>query len=306
MPDNAQAAILIDHPAFGHHLAFDIRHADGIADPAKAVRDTLGQLAAIADGEKIAIGIGLSLVQLLGTQVEGLKSHPQISAHGLDTPSTPRALWCWLRADDQGELLFLARKIRSLLAPAFECSESQNLFLYTPQQRDLSGFVDGTENPKDAEAINAAVASNMGPGLDGGSYLVVQKWLHDFAALDAIAAEGTAAIDAVMGRDRASDEELEDKPAASHVARTDQESFGRPAKIIRRNMPWANDDLEGGTLFMGFGRSFDAFELQWQRMLGLEDGITDALFRFTRPLTGAYYWCPPMANGKLDLRALGM
>lgn len=305
MTDNAQTAILTDHPPIAHHLAFDIAHPGGKTDPAGA-RAALARLAAITDGENITLGIGLSLVQLLGKQIEGLRSHPQITSDGVDTPSTPRALWCWVRGADQGELFFRSRKIRQLLAPAFECAESQNLFLYTPQHRDLSGFVDGTQNPTGDAAVQAAIASGMGDGLDGGSYLAVQKWQHDFAALDAIAAGSTMAMDDLMGRDLKTDVEMEDKPTASHVARTDQDSFGRPAHIIRRNMCWADNQLEGGTLFLGFGCSFEAFELQWHRMMGLEDGITDALFRFTRPLTGAYYWCPPMANGKPDLRALGM
>ena len=305
MTDQAQAAILIDRPPIAHHLAFDIIHPAGKRDP-DAARAALARLAAITDGEKVAIGIGLSLVQLLGKHVEGLRSHPQITSDGVDTPSTPRALWCWIRADDQGELFFLARKIRQLLAPAFECAESQNLFIYTPQHRDLSGFVDGTQNPKGDDAVQAAIASGMGDGLDGGSYGVVQKWQHDFAALDAIAAHGITAMDDLMGRGLKTDVEMARKPKASHVARTDQDSFGQPAHLIRRNMCWANNDFDGGTLFLAFGRSFEAFELQWHRMLGLEDGITDALFRFTRPVSGAYYWCPPMRDGRPYLRVLGM
>lgn len=305
MTDQAQAAILNAHPPIAHHLAFDITPSGGKTDPDSA-RAALARLAAIVDGEKIALGIGLSLVQLLGKEIEGLRSHPQITSDGVDTPSTPRALWCWIRGADQGELFFLGRKIRQLLAPAFDCTESKNLFLYTPQQRDLSGFVDGTQNPKGEEAVDAAIASGMGEGLDGGSYLVVQEWQHDFAALDAIAAKGKVAMDDVMGRDLKTDVEMEDKPKASHVARTDQDSFGQPAHILRRNMCWADNNFDGGTLFIAFGHSFEAFELQWHRMLGLDDGITDALFRFTRPVTGAYYWCPPMRSGKPDLRILGM
>jgi putative iron-dependent peroxidase len=59
-------------------------------------------------------------------------------------------------------------------------------------------------------------------------------------------------------------------------------------------------------VFVAFGRSFDAFEAQWRRMTGAEDGIVDALFGFTRPVTGAYFWCPPMAGDTLDLRAIGL
>ena len=67
-------------------------------------------------------------------------------------------------------------------------------------------------------------------------------------------------------------------------------------------MPWA-DNTGAGLVFVAFGKSFDAFEAQLKRMVGAEDGITDALFRFTRPISGSYYWCPPMKDGHLNLTA---
>ena len=75
--------------------------------------------------------------------------------------------------------------------------------------------------------------------------------------------------------------------------------------MLRRSMPWT-EGQRAGLVFVAFGKSFDAFEVQLQRMIGAEDGITDALFRFTRPVTGAYFWCPPLHDGRLDLRALGL
>lgn len=296
---NSQASILAPRPNVAHHLTYELSHPE-------AARDALARLAEFADGGKIVVGIGLSLVQLLGKTIAGLKSHPQITSCGIDTPSTPCALWCWLRADDGGELLFLSRKIDQTLAPAFRRTESQRLFLYTADHRDLSGYVDGTENPTGEDAVEAAIVAGQGAGLDGGSFVVVQKWLHDFKEIKAIEAGGPSKMDDVMGRTMAGDVELAHKPPSSHVARTDQESFDPPAHVVRRNMPWADDDLQGGVMFICFGDSFDAFEVQWHRMLGMDDGITDALFRFTRPLTGAYFWCPPVLSGKLDLRALGM
>ena len=71
-------------------------------------------------------------------------------------------------------------------------------------------------------------------------------------------------------------------------------------------MPWCDDQGQGGLEFVAFGRSFAAFEAQLQRMVGAEDGTQDALFRFSRPITGSYFWCPPMHNGRLDLRGLGL
>lgn len=73
--------------------------------------------------------------------------------------------------------------------------------------------------------------------------------------------------------------------------------------MVRRSMPWSDSSGEG-LMFVAFGKSLDAFEAQMRRMVGEEDGITDALLRFSRPLTGSYLWCPPVRNGHLDLTAL--
>jgi putative iron-dependent peroxidase len=94
-------------------------------------------------------------------------------------------------------------------------------------------------------------------------------------------------------------------PPSAHVKRTAQESFEPAAFVLRRSMPWA-DGQRAGLVFVAFGASLEAFEAQLRRMAGLEDGITDALFGFTRPVTGAYYWCPGMCQGRLDLSDLGL
>ncbi len=77
------------------------------------------------------------------------------------------------------------------------------------------------------------------------------------------------------------------------------------AFILRRSMPWV-EGMNAGLVFVAFGKSFDAYEAILNRMLGNEDGIVDGLFSFTRPLTGAYFWCPPVKEGRLDLTALGL
>jgi len=70
-------------------------------------------------------------------------------------------------------------------------------------------------------------------------------------------------------------------------------------------MPWA-EGMDAGLMFVAFGKSFDAYEAILNRMLGKEDGVIDALFNFTRPISGAYFWCPPVINGKLDLSILNI
>ena len=75
--------------------------------------------------------------------------------------------------------------------------------------------------------------------------------------------------------------------------------------MLRRSMPWMMS-MQAGLMFVAFGKSLDAFEAQMRRMAGQEDGIVDAMFRISRPVNGAYFWCPPMRDGKLDLRQLGL
>ena len=167
---------------------------------------------------------------------------------------------------------------------------------------DLSGYEDGTENPSGDAAVQAAFVAGQGAGLDGGSFVAVQQWLHDFGRFDAMSPQEQ---DQAIGRRRSDNVELDDAPASAHVKRTAQESFEPEAFVLRRSMPWS-EGQRAGLVFVAFGKSFDAFEAQLRRMIGAEDGITDALFRFTRPVTGAYFWCPPLRDGRLDLRALGL
>ena len=111
--------------------------------------------------------------------------------------------------------------------------------------------------------------------------------------------------DNAIGRRKRDNVELSSAPASAHVKRTAQESFAPEAFVLRRSMPWA-DEMDSGLVFVAFGKSFDAFEAQLRRMVGAEDGIADALFRFTRPVTGAHFWCPPVRAGRIDLRAVGL
>ena len=109
--------------------------------------------------------------------------------------------------------------------------------------------------------------------------------------------------DHIMGRRKSDNEELDDAPLSAHVKRTAQESFSPEAFIVRRSMPWIEGD-RAGLMFTAFGHSFNAFEAQLRRRGGLQDGIVDGLYRMSRRITGGYYLCPPLQDGRLDLRAL--
>ena len=142
--------------------------------------------------------------------------------------------------------------------------------------------------------------AGRGAGLDGSSFAAVQQWVHDLARFESF---GAAGQDETIGRRRSDNEEMEDAPLAAHVKRTEQEAFDPPAYLVRRSMPWADATREG-LVFVAFGRRLETFEVLLRRMAGADDGIVDRLFRFTRPVTGAFFWCPPVAAGRLDLGAV--
>lgn len=275
------------------------RHLFFALESTAALPAALDKLAQLVDGKNAVVGFGESLVEALGGRVEGLRPFPAISGPGVDNPSTQHALWCWLHGEDRGELLHRSREVEVALAPALRLVQMTEAFRYK-SGHDLTGYEDGTENPHDEAAIEAALVNNDVAGLHGGSFAAIQQWKHD---LDGFAAMPQGEQDNIMGRRKSDNEELDDAPESAHVKRTAQESFEPEAFVVRRSMPWSNEQ-GAGLFFLAFGHSLDAFEMQLRRMSGLEDGIVDGLYRFSKPITGGYYWCPPLLDGRLDLRAL--
>lgn len=289
-----QSGILSAGPAHARFLSF-------LSVSKSEAASALSALASTVDGERTVIGIGAPLAEGLGATVRGLRTFPAHSGPGIAIPSSQTSLWCWLRGDDRGELLHRGRGIEQSIAGAFRLEDSIDAFRYG-SGLDLTGYEDGTENPQANAAHQAAIVTGVGPGLDGSSFVAVQTWVHD---LDRFERMPRAQQDSTIGRRKSDNEEIEDAPASAHVKRAAQESFVPEAFMLRRSMPWSSAE-KSGLVFVAFGRSLDAFEAVLGRMIGREDGIVDALFTFTRPVTGGYYWCPPMRGGRLDLRALDL
>ena len=296
---SSQAAVLAPVPAVGRYLFYAVK--DGLA-----VRDQLRQFADLVDGLTVLGGLGPALVEALGAEVPGLHAMAALDAGGIPVPSTPTSLCVWLRASDRGDLVHLTRQVEAALSPAFHLEKLIDAFRHgkgpNGHGRDLTGYEDGTENPDGDEALAAAVLQGAGPGLDGSTFMAVQQWVHN---LDAFEAMTGIEQDHTYGRRRRDNEELANAPASAHVKRVEQESFEPAAFVVRRSMPWS-EGQSAGLVFVSFGKSFDAFEVQMRRMAGLDDGVTDALFTFSHPVTGAFFWCPPMQGGRLDLRHVGL
>jgi putative iron-dependent peroxidase len=275
------------------------RHMFFALESAAALPAALDKLMQLVDGKSAVAGFGESLVKALDGNIEGLRAFPALTGVGVDNPSTQHALWCWLHGVDRGELLNRSNAYEAALAPAFRLVQVTEGFRHR-DGHDLTGYEDGTENPRDEAAESAALVAEGADGMVGGSFAAIQQWQHDLKGFHAMPSHET---DDIMGRRLSDNEELDDAPISAHVKRTAQESFAPEAFIVRRSMPWIEDD-RAGLMFLAFGFSLDAFEVQLRRMSGLEDGVTDGLYRISRPITGGYYWCPPLKDGHLDLRAL--
>lgn len=289
-----QPGILARIPREARYLSFHLRDGEHVPEDLRA-------LARAADGEALVVGLGEPVLGALGHSLEGLPPFPRYSGPGVEVPATQTALWCWLRGDERGELVLRSREIQRLLAKGFSTASVIDAFRHGRGQ-DLTGYEDGTENPKGKKAVAAAVSDDPKRGMRGSSFVAVQQWVHD---LDRFAAKSQKERDETIGRRLRDNKELAHAPASAHVKRTAQESFTPEAFVLRRSMPWA-DAGRAGFVFVAFGRSLDAFEAQLKRMAGAEDGIADALFTFTRPVSGAYYWCPPVRGRRLDLRVIGL
>lgn len=288
MNDNAQPAVLAERPPVGRTLLFRIA-------PQSDVRAALRRMCDELSLDCGVVGIGEPLVLALQKTIDGLCTFPAMSGPACSVPSTQEALCFMLRGPDRGVLFDLTQTIRELAGDAFLLVDSNDTFTYHGG-RDLTRFEDGTENPKGDDAAEAALRA------DGSSFLVVQRWVHDLAHFRGLDEEDRELL---IGRHAESNEEIEDAPAYAHIKRTEQESFDPPMFMLRKSMPWANATQEG-LEFVAHVNSLDVFETMMRRMVGHDDGIVDGLFTFSRPVTGGYYWCPPVQGDRLDLSALGV
>jgi putative iron-dependent peroxidase len=186
----------------------------------------------------------------------------------------------------------LATLIMTRLGAAASPADETQGFQYF-DDRDLLGFVDGTENPTDEAAINATVIGAEDAAFAGGSYVIVQKYLHDLAGWNALPTE---AQERIIGRTKLSDVELDDatKPTNAHSALTVIEEDGKEIKIVRANMPFGSPAQgEFGTYFIGYSRSPRTIEQMLTNMfVGRPPGNYDRLLDFSRAVTGTLFFVP--------------
>jgi putative iron-dependent peroxidase len=240
------------------------------------------------------IGFGSEVWDRLFGEVRPAELHPfrEIRAGSRHAVATPGDILFHIRAEREDLCFELAAQIMMKLGNAVTPVDEVHGFRYF-DARDLLGFVDGTENPADEAAIDAALIGDEDPAFAGGSYVIVQKYLHDMAGWNALPTE---AQERIIGRSKLSDVELDEtvKPTSAHNALTTIVENGREIKILRENMAFGQAGHgEFGTYFIGYARSPRTTEQMLENMfVGRPPGNYDRILDFSRAVTGSLFFVP--------------
>ena len=223
----------------------------------------------------------------------GLHPFTELRSGARYAPATPGDLLFHIRAARMDLCFELATQIMARLSGAVTVADEVYGFRYF-EHRDLLGFVDGTENPAGRLAFDSVIIGDEDPSFAGGSYVIVQKYLHDMDAWNALPTEQQ---EGVIGRTKLADIELDDsvKPAFAHNALTTITEDGTEVKIVRDNMPFGRVGTgEYGTYFIGYARSPAPIELMLRNMfIGRPEGNYDRLLDVSRAVTGGLFFVPP-------------
>lgn len=221
-----------------------------------------------------------------------LHAFREIHAADRHAVATPGDLLFHIRAKRFDLCFELETQIMARIGNAVSTADEVHGFRYF-DDRDLIGFVDGTENPTGQAAVAAVLVGDEDPAFAGGSYVIVQKYLHDVARWNALSIE---AQERIIGRTKLSDIELDDavKPTSAHNALTTIVEDGKEIKILRDNMPFGRAAQgEFGTYFIGYSRSPKTIEQMLENMfVGRPPGNYDRLLDFSRAVTGNLFFAP--------------
>lgn len=287
----AQPGIFAQGARYHYHLEFDLR-SDAAADEVSDALAGLREPAVTSGGANIVVGFGPDLWRRLAPDDAPADLRPFAAVDGPGghhAPASQHDVWVWIHGTGPDLQLDIAGAIVRRMRTAGSLAAEQPCFVYR-DSRDLTGFVDGTENPPVHEAIDVALVPDGQSGARG-SYAITMKWIHDLEAFHALEQQ---AQEGVIGRTKELSIELEDdvKPPTAHISRVVIEEDGGELEIFRRSTPFGTVD-ESGLYFVAFSADPSRFDKMLARMYGLSgDGLHDHLLDFTRAVSGSSYFVP--------------
>jgi putative iron-dependent peroxidase len=280
-----------------YHLEFDVVPGTDPSAVAAAVA-RLREPLVTAGGTNIVVGFRAGLWRSIAPNDTPADAHDfaGVEGDGRRAPATPHDVWIWLHGAGPDVLLDNARAVVATLAPVATLAQEEPCFVYL-DSRDLTGFIDGTENPQVQVAPEVALVPAGQPG-EGGAHVITMKWVHDLAKFHALPPEEQ---EAVIGRTKPDSRERDDKPDTAHISRVVvEDEHGEELEIYRRSVPYGRIN-ELGLYFVAFSADPTRFEIMLRRMFGTADTHHDHLTDFTKPVSGAFYFAPSLDA----LRALG-
>ncbi|ORM64782.1 Dyp-type peroxidase [Pantoea rwandensis] len=288
-----QSGILLEHRRFAIWL--EARVTGDLNALRQGSKTFLQQLDALQ--QKFAdagLGAVIAFGDTLWRDLQGASSAPELKAFAplgkSIAPATQRDLLIHIQSLRHDVNFSLAQAALTAFADAVVIEEETHGFRWV-EERDLSGFVDGTENPQgDARQQVAIIAE--GPDA-GGSYVFTQRWEHNLKLWNRMAVEKQEAI---IGRTKVDNEELpaDQRPATSHLSRVDLKEEGKGLKILRQSLPYGTASGTHGLYFISYCNRLYNIEQQLLSMFGERDGKMDAMLRFTKPVTGSYFFAPSL------------
>lgn len=206
-------------------------------------------------------------------------------------PATQRDLLLHIQSLRHDVNFSLAQAALAAFGSAIHVEEETHGFRWV-EDRDLSGFVDGTENPQGDARRDVAIIADDRPDA-GGSYVFVQRWEHNLKQLQRISVEQQ---EQMIGRTKQDNEEIpaEQRPATSHLSRVDLKEEGKGLKILRQSMPYGTASGKHGLYFIAYCARLHNIEQQLLSMFGDRDGKRDDMLRFTRAVSGSYFFAPSL------------
>ncbi len=290
-----QSGIFVEDSTNHWFQEYDISRSADVSNVVAAIRSAaVFDSNAERDGIEIVIGVGSELANQIGIETAlDFRPFETIGSGARAAVATPHDLVLWIHGKDRGPIYDAALHARRTLTKVGAIVGDTPAFVYR-DNRDLTGFIDGTENPDVAEARSLAVVAEGQQG-EGGSTMLVQRWIHD---LDAFHRLSQADQERVIGRTKPDSVELEGDalPDTAHIARVVMEDeSGEEVEIYRRSVPWG-DSTEAGLMFVGFTDELDKIDKMVRAMFGPLEGeredIHDQLTAFSTARTSSYFFAP--------------
>jgi putative iron-dependent peroxidase len=278
-------------------------HATAVARVLAGVPALITKLAATDRGARLVatVGIGPEFWDVLSPEQRpaGLRHFRSLEVDGRRAPNTGGDVLLHVISKRPDLNFDLARQLRVALDDRVAVLDEVHGFKYR-DGRDLTGFIDGTENPKGKARTAVALVGGEDAAFAGGSYVFTQRYVHDLARWTALPVREQ---EGVVGRRKPDSKELSDaaKPPTAHIARTVIEENGEELEIVRHSFPYGTTS-EYGLFFIAYCRSLDIPERMLARMIGASgDGLHDRLLEFSLAVSGAHFFAPSLAG----LRRLG-